>query len=116
MTCLEHLIENCLVRMEQGKTYEEIMDHIRNDVNLENAGITPEQCWEICQYVHYSFYFVDRYAKLKDVEYMRMTQEFMPCSMHADLYYGGEHEQYYYALRDLENKIDSGELAFVEKR
>lgn len=55
MTCLEHLIENTLTCIENKKGYENIMDNIRNDVNLECAGITPDQCWEICQYVYYVF-------------------------------------------------------------
>ena len=55
MTCLEHLIENTLVRIERGEGYKNILEHIKNDCNLEYAGITPDQCWEICQYVYYVF-------------------------------------------------------------
>jgi len=64
MTCLEHLIENCLVRMEDGKDYDEIMRDIRKDINLQYSGISPEQCWEICQYVYCAF-IVDRYYRVE---------------------------------------------------
>lgn len=55
MTYLEHLIENCLCNIERGMSYDKIMKQIKKDVNLEYAGITAEQCWEICQYVYYVF-------------------------------------------------------------
>lgn len=53
MTCLEHLIENCLNNMEQNSP--NIMKDIENDVNLAEAGITIKQCYEICQYIYYSY-------------------------------------------------------------
>lgn len=53
MTCLEHLIENCLNNMEQNSP--NIMKDIENDVNLAEAGITIKQCCEICQYIYYSY-------------------------------------------------------------
>lgn len=57
MTCLEHLIENQLVRFEEHpeKTYEQYIDDIKSDINFEDAGITAEQCYEITQYVLYSY-------------------------------------------------------------
>ena len=55
MTNLEHLIENCLCDFEEGKSTEQIFEDIRKDINLKEAGITPEQCYEICQYVYYSW-------------------------------------------------------------
>lgn len=51
MTCLEHLIENTLCNFMRNKSVDEIKEGIKKDINLTNAGITPEQCWEICQYV-----------------------------------------------------------------
>lgn len=51
MTNLEHLIENCLCEFEKGRSSEEIKQSIKKDINFENAGITAEQCYEICQYV-----------------------------------------------------------------
>ena len=64
MTCLEHLIENCLVDMENGRDCNRI-EEIKKDINLELAGITPEQCYEICHYVYYSF-ISGRYERIKD--------------------------------------------------
>ena len=55
MSDLEHLIENTLCNFRQNKSINEIMEGIKKDINLENAGITPEQCWEICQYVWCDF-------------------------------------------------------------
>lgn len=57
MTCLEHLIENQLARFEEHpeKTYEQYIDDIKSDINFEDAGITAEQCYEITQYVLYSY-------------------------------------------------------------
>lgn len=57
MTCLEHLIENCLHNFETtNKTPDEILAGIEGDINLHYSGITAEQCYEICQYVFYSWY------------------------------------------------------------
>lgn len=64
MTCLEHLIENCLVDMENGRDCNHV-EEIKKDINLELAGITPEQCYEICQYVYYAF-ISGRYERIKD--------------------------------------------------
>lgn len=65
MSCLEHLIENCLCDMEEDLSYEQIMKNIKKDINLKYAGITADQCWEICQYVYYSF-ILGRYQKVED--------------------------------------------------
>ena len=64
MTNLEHLIENCLCDIEAGKSTEEIMKNIKNDINLKYADITPSQCWEICQYVYYTF-IMGHYEKIE---------------------------------------------------
>ena len=55
MTCLEHLIENTLIAFEKDKSSEDIHKQIKDDINLEYSGITADQCWEICQYVWYTF-------------------------------------------------------------
>ena len=57
MTCLEHLIENQLARFKEHpeKTYEQYIDDIKSDINFEDAGITAEQCYEITQYVFYTY-------------------------------------------------------------
>lgn len=82
MTCLEHLIENCLVKFEDKETrfldtesmynaqkyyrikqdIDEIRESIKNDPNLQYAGITADQCYEICQYIYYSYvpYIIDK--------------------------------------------------------
>lgn len=65
MTNLEHLIENTLYNFELNKTTEEILKTIDNDINLEESGITAEQCWEICQYVWCRF-IEDRYKRIKE--------------------------------------------------
>ena len=65
MTCLEHLIENTLCNFEKGKSIEEIEKGIETDINLKNAGITKEQCWEICQYV-YCVFIWNNYEKIQD--------------------------------------------------
>ena len=42
---------------EKDGKYEsfEICEHISKDINLEDAEITVEQCYEICQYVYYKW-------------------------------------------------------------
>ena len=68
MSCLEHLIENCLCDIEEGKSPKEVIENIKKDVNLKYADITPSQCWEICQYVYYTF-IMGHYRKIEDSEY-----------------------------------------------
>ena len=57
MTCLEHLIENTLCSFEKGKSSEDIHKQIKEDINLEYSGITADQCWEIYQYMWYTFIY-----------------------------------------------------------
>lgn len=56
MTCLEHLIENCLARMED-KTLspDDVESMIEKDVNLPYSGITASQCYEICSYIYCTY-------------------------------------------------------------
>lgn len=55
MSCLEHLIENAMCKMATQKSWEEIKKSIAEDANLKGAGITAAQCWEICQYIYYTY-------------------------------------------------------------
>lgn len=55
MTDLEHLIENTLICFEKRYDIPEILKHIEEDPNLERAGITVDQCYEICQYVYCTY-------------------------------------------------------------
>lgn len=52
MSNLEHLVENGLCLLAEGKTYGEWRKAMRRDVNWEgNENITLDNLWEICQYV-----------------------------------------------------------------
>ena len=55
MTSLEHLIENTLICFEKDYDIPYISKCIEEDPNLEYAGITAYQCYEICQYVHCTY-------------------------------------------------------------
>lgn len=54
MSNLEHLIENGLCRLQDGKSYAEWREIMQHDVNWdgnEEMFITVDTLWEICQYV-----------------------------------------------------------------
>lgn len=61
MSNLEHLIENTLCRIEKDyddkvyRSYEDQLAAIKSDTNFEEAGITAEQCSEICDYIFYTY-------------------------------------------------------------
>ena len=56
MSNLEHLIENTLVAMEDGKLCpEDIRKRIQNDINLSSTSLSVDDVWEICQYVKYTW-------------------------------------------------------------
>lgn len=57
MSNLEHLVENTLCSMDRyaNMSYDEIITTIQNDVNYDRSGITAEQCFEICQYIYYTY-------------------------------------------------------------
>lgn len=58
MSNLEHLIKNGLSRLEEGKSYREWRDIMRQDCNWEgNENITLDNLWEICQYVIFTWDF-----------------------------------------------------------
>ena len=39
----------------KNKSPEQIIEDINNDINFEYAGISARQCFEICQYVFYTY-------------------------------------------------------------
>lgn len=55
MSNLEHLIENTLSVMNNGVRGEELVRVLENDPNIKYAGITVEQCIEICSYILYTY-------------------------------------------------------------
>ena len=54
MSDIEHLIENYIHAMAQGKKPEEIKDVYKGQ--LEDTGMSPENTWAIAQHVVYSLY------------------------------------------------------------
>ena len=56
MSNLEHLIENGLFRLDEGKTYKEWREAMQEDCNWKgNENITLDNLWEICQYVIFTW-------------------------------------------------------------
>ena len=56
MSNLEHLIENGLCRLDEGKSYKEWYEIMQHDVNWKgNENITMDNLWEICQYVIFTW-------------------------------------------------------------
>lgn len=56
MSNLEHLIENGLCRLDEGKSYEEWHEIMKKDCNWQgNENITLDNLWEICQYVIFTW-------------------------------------------------------------
>jgi len=56
MSNLEHLIENGLCRLDEGKSYREWREIMQEDCNWKgNENITIDNLWEICQYVIYTW-------------------------------------------------------------
>ena len=56
MSNLEHLIENGLNRLNEGKSYKEWREIMRGDCNWTgNENITIDNLWEICQYVIFTW-------------------------------------------------------------
>lgn len=52
MSNLEHLIENGLSRLSEGRSYREWREIMQSDCNWSsNENITIDNLWEICQYV-----------------------------------------------------------------
>lgn len=52
MSNLEHLIENGLCRLSEGRDYKEWREIMQKDCNWkDNENITIDDLWEICQYV-----------------------------------------------------------------
>lgn len=56
MSNLEHLIENGLCLLVEGKSYREWRELMQQDCNWgENENITLDNLWEICQYVIFTW-------------------------------------------------------------
>lgn len=56
MSNLEHLIENGLCHLSEGKSYREWREIMQQDCNWEgNENITIDNLWEICQYVVFTW-------------------------------------------------------------
>jgi len=56
MSNLEHLIENGLCLLDEGKSYKEWRELMQQDFNWEgNENITIDTLWEICQYVIFTW-------------------------------------------------------------
>jgi len=56
MNNLEHLIENGLCRLSEGKSYRDWREIMQQDCNWEgNENITIDNLWEICQYVIFTW-------------------------------------------------------------
>lgn len=56
MSNLEHLIENGLCRLREGKSYRDWREIMQQDCNWEgNENITIDNLWEICQYVIFTW-------------------------------------------------------------
>ena len=54
MTNLEHLVENGLVALENGRNYNEWLEQMKKDINWNCCErLTIDDLWEICQYVFY---------------------------------------------------------------
>lgn len=58
MTCLEHIIENTLCRLDEDKdySYDEMIASIESDINKPYVRITADEIYEICAYVYYDWY------------------------------------------------------------
>lgn len=56
MSCLEHLLENGLCRLAEGRSYKEWRDIMLEDSNWQYVDrITMDDLWTICQYVIYTY-------------------------------------------------------------
>lgn len=52
MSIAEHLIENALTALEEGKDF----GYFKKDINFEFApSILPEEVWDMAQYVYYTY-------------------------------------------------------------
>lgn len=67
MTIAQHLIENAIMDMEQGKDYEYFSTQNYNKEMAETAGIKLYHIWEMAQQVVYTikpFWLLDDVDKL----------------------------------------------------
>lgn len=74
MSNLEHLIENGLCRLNEGKSYREWREIMQQDCNWEgNENITLDNLWEICQYVIFTWDFNKRMDAIEPVNSLSPT-------------------------------------------
>ena len=67
MSNLEHLIENGLCHLSEGKSYREWHELMQQDCNWNgNENITLDNLWEICQYVIFTWDAEKTFVRCKD--------------------------------------------------
>ena len=67
MSNLEHLIENGLCRLSEGRSYREWREIMQQDCNWEgNENILIDNLWEICQYVIFTWDSERTFVRCKD--------------------------------------------------
>lgn len=72
MSNLEHLVENGLCRLSEGKSYTEWCEIMQQDVNWdgnEELFITVDTLWEICQYVIFTWDSERTFVRCKDCKW-----------------------------------------------
>ncbi len=81
MSNLEHLIENGLCRLDEGKSYKEWREIMQQDCNWKgNENITLDNLWEICQYVIFTWDSdKEEIVRCKDCEHATMTSDGKMC-------------------------------------
>lgn len=55
MSNLEHAIENALVCIENGKSFQDFTENENSLGNLNGISATAEEIWEIAVYVKYTY-------------------------------------------------------------
>ena len=54
MSNAEHLIENAIIDMENGKSFEDFSSNENNKSMSEMSGIKLDTVWEMAQYIVYT--------------------------------------------------------------
>lgn len=55
MSNIEHLIENAIVKLEEGKTYQDWLDMWPQHEMLKLVKSPPEEIWQMAQYCVYTY-------------------------------------------------------------
>ena len=70
MSNLEHLIENGLCLLDEGKSYKEWHEFMQQDSNWDgNENITLDTLWEVCQYVIFVWDSERTFVQCKDCKW-----------------------------------------------